>query len=266
MMPSSDVVVSSDGIPIRYEVSGTGEPALVFVHGWSCDRTYWRSQVEPFAERYQVVTIDLAGHGESGLGREAWTMPAFGDDVLAVVRRLALGRTVLIGHSMGGDVIVETARHLGARVLGLVWVDTYGTLDRPLSRQELDDFATPFRADFVSTTRDFVRGMFVPDSDPTLVEWIVADMSAAPPEVALDALRHARGNDDAVVDALRDLSAPVVAINPDDGTTDIEGLRHHGVTAVLLPGVGHFLMLEDPEGFNRLLQDAIDVFTGASTA
>ena len=189
-------------------------------------------------------------------------MPAFGDDVLAVIRRLGLGRTVLIGHSMGGDVIVEAARHLGDRLLGLVWVDVYGSLDRPISPQELEDFAAPFREDFVATCRAFVRTMFVPGTDPALAEWIVADMSAAPPEVAVDALRHARGNGPVVVDALRELTAPVVAINADDGTTDPEDLGRHGVSAVLVPGVGHFLMLEEPEAFNHLLQAAIDAFTG----
>jgi hypothetical protein len=38
------VAVSKDGTPISYEVSGTGDPALVFVHGWSCDARYWRCQ------------------------------------------------------------------------------------------------------------------------------------------------------------------------------------------------------------------------------
>ena len=58
--------------------------------------------------------------GESGGGRQRWTMAAFGDDVAAVVRHLGLGEVVLIGHSMGGDVVVETALRLGGQVLGVV--------------------------------------------------------------------------------------------------------------------------------------------------
>src|SRR3954451_743382 len=97
---------SADDIPLHYEVHGGGAPALVFVHGWSCDTTYWRGQIGYFADRYQVVTVDLAGHGSSGLGRRAWTMPAFGADVAAVMATLGFPEMVLIGHSMGGDVIV----------------------------------------------------------------------------------------------------------------------------------------------------------------
>ena len=57
-------VVSWDNVAISYDVQGKGEPALVFVHGWSCDKSYWRLQVPYFAKRYKVVTIDLDGTGD----------------------------------------------------------------------------------------------------------------------------------------------------------------------------------------------------------
>lgn len=258
----TDFAFSSDGIPIAYEAKGTGAPALVFVHGWSCDRRYWRGQVGHFAARRHVVAIDLAGHGESGMGRSAWTMAAFGDDVIAEVNRLELGELVLIGHSMGGDVIVEAALHLTDRVIGLVWVDTYTDLDQPLDLDEIERFAAPFREDFASTTRDFVRRMFLHNSDPGLVEWVAADMSAAPPDIAIDALARAIGNVRAIPGLLERLSAPLVAINPDHRPTDIESLHRHGVTTRVMSGVAHFLMMEDPSRFNRLLEDVVNGFTG----
>ncbi len=254
------VAISPDGIPVRYEVHGAGTPALVFVHGWSCDRSYWSRQLDHFAGRHRVVAIDLAGHGESGVGRDAWTMPAFGDDVVAVVDELGLEELVLIGHSMGGDVIVEAARHLPGRVVGLVWVDTYDTLGESDSGEDLQEFLVPFREDFVAATRSVVRRMFVPGSDPALVEWVATDMSAAPPEIALDAIEHALTNDRAVIAGLSKLTAPVVAINPDYRPTDIDALRRHGVETVLMPGAGHFLMMEDPETFNRLLGGTVERF------
>src|SRR5262245_7744994 len=112
----SDVTLSVDGVPIHYDVQGDGLPALVFIHGWSCDRSYWRKQMKYFAPRYTVVAIDLGGHGDSGLNRETWTTPAFGEDVVAVVETLGLTQVVLIGHSMGGAVSVEAAQRIPARV------------------------------------------------------------------------------------------------------------------------------------------------------
>ena len=112
--------------------------------------------------------------------------------------------------------------------------------------EETEEFVRPFRQEFRTAVEAFVRPMFVPGSDPRLVEHVVADMSAAPPEVAVEMMVHAVTNDDAILAALPQLQAPVVAINPDYRPNDIEALRRHGVEAVLMPGVGHFLMLEDP--------------------
>jgi pimeloyl-ACP methyl ester carboxylesterase len=260
--PMSGVATSPDGIPLAFEAHGAGTPTLMFVHGWSCDRSYWRGQLRPLAVRYQTVAVDLAGHGESGVGRRSWTMAAFGEDVVAVVEQLGLGEVVLIGHSMGGDVIVEAALRLGDRVMGLIWVDTYSTLGAPDTDGEIEAFTAAFREDFGSATRALVRRLFTPDADAELVEWVAADMSAAPPEIAIDALRHAVGNEPGILAGLRELTTPVVAINPDARPTDTEALQRHGVTTVLVSGVGHFLMLEDPDRFNRLLGEVIEEFRG----
>jgi sigma-B regulation protein RsbQ len=58
------------------------------------------------------------------------------------------------------------------------------------------------------------------------------------------------------------LTAPVVAINPDYRPTDVESLRRYGMKTVLMSGVGHFLMMEDPDAFNSLLDETIEGFTG----
>jgi pimeloyl-ACP methyl ester carboxylesterase len=256
---AAPIVLSADGIRIAYDAAGEGTPALVFVHGWSCDRTYWQGQLPPFARRFKVVAVDLAGHGESGLKRKEWTIAAFGGDVAAVVEKLDLKRVVLIGHSMGGDVIVAAARQLPGRVAGLVWVDAYKELESTNTPEEVQAFMAPFRANFEAATRNFVRGrMFVPSSDPALVEHVAADMSSEPPAVGLGALESALTFDREIPGALKELNLPVFAINPDNRPTDIASMKRHGVEVVLMPGVGHFLMMEDPERFNRLLGTVID--------
>lgn len=253
-----DLATSRDGVPISYEVHGTGEPALLFVHGWSCDRKYWNGQLGHFAETYRVVALDLAGHGESGLGRKAWTMQAFGRDVVAVAEKVGLENAVLVGHSMGGDVIVEAASLMSHQIAGLVWADTYRSLRRPRDPREVENIMAPFRVDFVAATREFVNGMFVPRSDKALVDWVVADMSAAPPKIALRAMEQSITFDREIPARLGKLKVPIVAINPDYRPTDIDSLQRHGIKVVLMSGVGHFLMMEDPGTFNRLLEEVIE--------
>ena len=255
---AATIVASADDVPVAYEVRGAGAPALVFVHGWSCDRSYWEGQLEPFSRDFRVVAVDLAGHGESGLGREGWTIESFGGDVAAVVEELALDQVILIGHSMGGDVIVEAARRLPGRVAGLVWVDTYSDLGTPRTSEQVQEFVGRFGADFTETTRAFVRGMFPAGSDVALVERVAMDMSAAPPTVALGAPESALTYDREVTVAPQELGLPVVAINPDNGQTNVQSLDQHGVKVVLMPNVGHFMMMEDTEAFNALLRQVVD--------
>jgi pimeloyl-ACP methyl ester carboxylesterase len=256
-----DTATSPDGIAIAFEVVGDRSPTLVLVHGWSCDRTYWRGQHE-LADRYRLVTIDLAGHGESGAGRQSWTMPGFGADVAAVVDQLDLDDAVLVGHSMGGDVVVEAALLLGDRVRGLVWVDTYPSLGDPATPARIEAFVEPFERSFATATDAFVRTMFPPTADPALVDWIATDMASAPPAIALDAMRHSVANEPPAVAGLARLGLPIASISPDDTELDVASLAAGGIRTVVLSGAGHFLMLEDPARFNAALIDVVEGFAG----
>lgn len=251
--------MSFDGVQIAYESVGSGAPTLVFVHGWSVDRGYWDAQIAPFSERFRVVTLDLAGHGESGRGREAWTIASYGVDVAKVVEHLDLDRLVLIGHSMGGDVIVSAARLLAGKVVGLIWVDTYGRLGTARTFEEVEEFVAPWRGNFTDAMDAFVRSaLFPPTADSALVERVAADMAAAPPEVALASLESSFKNDRVVPSVLAKLDLPVVSLNPQRSNPDVASLERYGVEVVLLPDVGHFMMMEDPGAFNTVLMDVLE--------
>ena len=207
-----------------------------------------------------MVTVDLAGHGESGLGREAYTMEAFGEDVLAVVDNLGLDKVVLIGHSMGGPVILEAARRMPGRVIGLVGADTFNNVERKF---QMDELLASLNANFSETTAGFVRSMFTPTADSVLVEKIAADMSSAPPEVGVSAIESMSIYwNDKLTRALQQVQAPVRCINSGRYPSDVEaGSRYaSSFKAVDMSAVGHFVMNEDPETFNRLLDQTVAEF------
>ena len=256
MHAQENVALSADGVPIHYDVYGNGAIALVFVHGWCCDRRYWDQQAAHFAPHYTVVCLDLAGHGASGRDRTTWTVPAFGEDIVAVVEHLGLAQVVLIGHSMGGLVIVEAARRLPTAVIGVVGVDTWRNIGNRRTAEEVAVFLAPFRANFVETARAFVREMFAPTSDPTLVEDIVGAMSAAPPHMAIGAYEALLSNGRNFRAGLQEVTAPKMTINSSARPTHTEAQRH-GIEVMRMSGVGHFVLLEDPQTFNRLLGEAV---------
>lgn len=255
---SKDSVSSADGVSIRYHVQGVGEPALVFVHGWSCDKTYWETQVDYFAQNYRVVTIDLGGHGKSGLDRKDWNIESFGRDVQAVVAKLNLDPVILIGHSMGGSVIIEATRFMPGRVIGLIGVDTYQDFENEPTQEEINTFLAPVREDFRESTRNFVRNvLFSPDSDSAIVKKVAEDMASAPPEVGISALENAWTFD--IRAALKDIRVPIRSINCDLYPVNIEAnKRHaHSFEVKFMSGVSHFPMMEAPEKFNQLLEETI---------
>ena len=255
------VVPSADGTPISYEVHGGGEPTLIMVHGWSCDARYWREQLAYFAAQHRVVTVDLAGHGHSGVGREDYTMRSFGEDVQAVAEAIGGDEVILVGHSMGGLVIAEAARLLPGRVLGLIAIDSLHNLDYPVTGEHAAEMIAPLEADFPAGCKQFAAAMILPDTDPDLAEWIQDDMAAAPPEVALSAIRGymeqwITGAGPALFE---ELPLPVVAVCADMWPVNAEANRRHmqSFEAIVLEGTDHFLMLGAPAEFNPALEQAV---------
>ena len=256
---------SADGVAIAYRVQGKGTPALVLVHCWTCDSSFWDAQVKHLALEHQVVTLDLAGHGRSGAGRAQWTIPAFADDVVAVVTKLGLKQVVLVGHSMGGPVVVEAARKMPERVAGLIPVDTLLDVDQVMGTAEVDAATAEMQADFKGATGRFIRQyMFVPTSPAALVEDVVARTAAFDPKIALGALHSTWTYDPRP--ALSQIKVPIVAVNADKFPTRLDHARQYApqYDALIVRGVGHYLMREDPAAFNAQLARAVARVTGTA--
>jgi pimeloyl-ACP methyl ester carboxylesterase len=255
------IAIAPDGIHVQYRVYGSGEPALVLIHGWSCDSNYWREQIPEFRKKYTIVTVDLAGHGGTDGNRADWTMARFGQDVATALAAIPNNQLVLVGHSMGGPVAIEAARLLKGRVIGIIGVDTFKTIGAPLpSKAQIDAVIKPFEADFIGHTRSLVsEHFFAPGADQALAGKIAYDMSLSSPKVGIPSLRAALEYD--FTAPLKDVSVPIVAINSDLGEPVNEARirkvlpKFHAVT---LAGDGHFLMMEDPKRFNPALENEIE--------
>ncbi|HEX6201029.1 MAG TPA: alpha/beta hydrolase [Thermoanaerobaculia bacterium] len=257
-------VEAADGVPIVYEVRGPAEaagPALVFVHCWACDRTYWREQVDVFAADHRVVTLDLAGHGESGGGRETWTVKGLAGDVQAVVEALDLPRVILIGHSMGGPVSLEAARRMPGRVVGVVAVDTLHDAEWEIPADQVSQMVAGFEQDYAGTVDRFIRSMYREDADPATVDWTVKKAQASNQEAAIALMKDFGTLHFPSLFEAADV--PIRAINaapevPGQMATAVEANRKYAdFDAVLIPGVGHFLQLERPAEFNERLREVL---------
>lgn len=258
-------IAGSGGVPIAYDVAGSGSTALIFVHGWSCDRSYWREQVSVFASKYRVVAIDLGGHGASPASRDDWSIESFGEDVAAVAAAVDADHYVLIGHSMSGQVVLDAATQLGDRVIGIIGVDTLKDASvRPMNLERATAmFATPAE-DFPAKMDALARKAFFGNNEPAeLVDEIATDMAAGDPFVAEKAGIALAMYD--IAAAFRELDGvPLVLINGDYRPTDEGALTaaYPGSRVIVIPDSGHFVMLEQPAAFNAALQSELDRLTG----
>src|SRR6478752_2741284 len=93
---------------IVFDSAGEGDPALLFLHGWCGDRSFFAPQFDHFSATHRVVTVDLPAHGKSPVPAE-YKIEAFAREVAELARGLNLGRSVVFGHSIGAMVAFALA-------------------------------------------------------------------------------------------------------------------------------------------------------------
>lgn len=111
---------AADGTRIAYRVTGDGPP-IVLANGLSTSDFFWHYLMPRFTERHRVVSWDYKGHGASDPARsdEGTTIPSLVDDLRRVMDAAEVERAVLVGFSMGCQVVLEAWRQLPERVAGL---------------------------------------------------------------------------------------------------------------------------------------------------
>jgi len=253
-VPASAATV--DGMRIHSAVRGAGNQTVILVHGWTCDSSSWDAQVPVLAKKYRVITIDLPGHGKSGSPKDGkFSMDLFARAVEAVRAEAKADKVVLVGHSMGAPVIRQYARRFSAHVAGLVAVD--GPLDM---RGFPANFTPPSMTgpEGLKAREGMIRGMFTPQTTALVQKHVLAMMLAAPEATAAGAMQS-------ILDpSLRtDEVTPMPALAVMAGTGQPPNVAETrkvlpAFEATQVAGTGHFLMMEKPEEFNRLLMAFLD--------
>jgi len=243
-----------DGLKVAYETAGAGEPPIVFVHGWSCDRSFFAPQVEHFARRHAVVTTDLRGHGDSDQPDptdDVYRIDDFVGDVLAVATAAGFDRPVVVGHSLGGVIAAACAARPGA-VRAAVMVDPAPMVgDRvAFMGAAADACATDENG---AIRRAFVEGMFL-STDRVRRDEIVECMSSRPAGIGAAALRSLATFDAAA--ALSGCEVPLLCIgsaSPSNEPSALRALCAHIVIGQTV-GSGHFNQLEVPDQVNLMIE------------
>ena len=251
--------VKLDGMRVHYLSAGKGDEALVFVHGWTCNASFWRMQTPAFEARTRVIALDLPGHGQSDKPEKvAYTMDLFARATEAVMRDAGVRRAVLVGHSMGVPVIRQFYRKYPEKTLALVLVDGGLKPFAPLSVME--QWVAPLRGpNYKEAASKFVEGMLAPVHSEAVRAEIRATMLSAPQHVLVGAME---GMIDEAVWKEDQIKVPVLAVLarspfwPPDSEQVFRKIAPD-LDYRMWDGVSHFLMMDKPDEFNRALADFI---------
>lgn len=254
--------IENQGVHIEYTDSKKGDTTLLFIHGWAIDQSYWANQVAFFSKKYRVVTLDLPGFGKSGKNRTSWTVEDYGKDLSVLLNQLDLKNVILVGHSMSGAIAVETALANPTRIIGVVGVDNfkkYGEVETPESKAAAAEIYHALRTQYKSTLTGYIQQyLFSPSTDSLSRLRILQDMLSADSLIAVDCIE---ANNRYPLDAkLLSWKKPVYAVNSDFLPNDTASFRQHQIEFVLfnIGPTGHYPMIEKPDAFNVLLQQAVN--------
>ena len=239
---------------LRVSGGGAGGPAVVFLHGLGSDLEAWRAQLDHLRPARRAVAYDQRGHGGSDPARDGvYTVEALAADLDAVARALGLRRVVLVGHSLSGTAITAWAGAHPEAVAGLVYADAvgdFGAIPRQAIEEQvrLDQAVGPDPAARQRVFSDLLGAA----ARPATRERVLAAVARLDPP-AFAALRRSMF-EFRVGDRLAAYRGPVLAI-------EAEGADHPVMASKVVPraaratvpGVSHWLMMDDPEGFDRLL-------------
>ncbi len=253
-------VQARDGQSIHFNSSGQGEVTLFFVHGWLGNSKWWDAQQEAFHKSYQIVQMDLVGHGSSSKTRQTWSIESFAEDVEVVIRHLKLKNVVLIGHSMAGSIVIQAANKLEGIVSKVVLVDTIHHVAKMPTMSEVAPLFAGLSNDYRGPVTKMVPTYMFATSSPSDVKArIIDEFSQADPVVAIASLRPFYSTN--IKEDCRRLKVPVRAIQSDLYPTDIEMNRAYfrDYEVKTISGVGHYPMLEAPAEFNAALREFLQL-------
>jgi pimeloyl-ACP methyl ester carboxylesterase len=237
---------------------------IVFVHGFACTHADWRMQVEFFSAGHKTFAPDLRGHGRTHARPEDCSIETYGSDLAALLEGKDLTGAVLVGHSMGCRVVLQTYLNAPERVAAIALVDgSFLGGAAPASIENYPKFA-----------RALFEGMFL---SPSELGTAIVERAMRLPEAVGAALfaRMARWDAANMEQALAAVKVPLmviqstalnaqrkrVALKAGDTSPWLDLVHRQAPQAriEIIPGVGHFPQLEVPERVNELLSALIRI-------
>lgn len=250
---------------IFYTTKGNGDTTLLFIHGWCINSSYWAGQQDYFSSKYQTIALDLPGFGKSEAERENWTIEEYSKDIIHFIEHQNLENVILIGHSMAGEIILETALTNHSAIKGIIGIDNFKMIDvqfTPQQLEEMNSFLKMIENDFKNTAPVYAERMLLsPSTDESVSNRIKSDFSNANAKVGLSSLNNFITYTMVEATKLEKLNYKLYLLNSNVIPTNIQGLENHCKNSFEVHEIeasSHYPMIENPVEFNKGLQKILN--------
>src|ERR1700733_5343212 len=254
----SGFIKTSDGARIHYLDSGSGR-AIVFIPGWTMPAWIWQKQVDEFAKKYHVIAVDPRSQGESDKPTYGHLPETRARDYKELVDRLGLKQPVLVGWSMACGELIKYAEQFGSdNVSSYVLVD--GLLSAKLSHEMfamMSGWMNDLQQDRRKQADGFVRGMFKKPQSEDYLKSLVDASVEVPADTAAVLIYD--------MIAVKDFSAGLTRANrpmlfvyqsgSQQSADFVKSKLGDKVRLERFDGDGHALFVDDPEKFNRVVEE-----------
>lgn len=247
-----------DGIAVAFDDQGHGDPAIVCVHGWCCDHTHFDAQVQYFRGSHRVVTLDLRGHGDSDKPVQRYHPDDHAADLAWLIESLELDRPILVGHSMGGVVVLRYSDLYPGTYRALIGLDSaWGRLEPTLLSAAASILKSLQQPNYRDVLRHVFEGLFLDSDNPVTKDRIITAAVAMRQDVMVSEWEAV---DTDTSEALKHISTPALYIAAEFPRADLEYLRSLGtVTVGQTIGSGHFNQIECADQVNAMVDQFLRV-------
>jgi len=245
---------------LAYAAAGSGDPAVVLVHGGLGDRSHFAAMFDHLASHHRVIALDLRGHGESALPVAEFTVADLALDVAAVCEAAGVDHAVVCGHSLSGGVAVELAVTRPELVSGVVLLDGAILYQQEALQALVTQLLPALEGEgWREAVRGLVSGrMLSPYDPPHLRQRLMHAVDLAPRQVTVPWFRQSY-----TWDASSRLAAcrqPLLYVH---STVPVDLARLHDIRPDALMGTvvgsGHFLMMSVPEQVDAMVDRFLEI-------
>ncbi|MGB5836258.1 MAG: alpha/beta hydrolase [Albidovulum sp.] len=251
-----------------YDLTGPASgPAVVLIHGLGLNRAVWQWLAPDLARHYRVISYDLLGHGHSTAPPPHPTLRTLSDQLKEMLGHLGIDRAAIVGFSLGGMIARRFAQDHPTSVTAL------GILHSPHTRTPDAQAAILARvlqakAEGPSATVEAALVRWFSDAyraaNPGMMDLVRAWVLANDPALYPDLYRILAEGIDEIVAPNPPITAPALVITGDEDFGNGPEMTHAiaaeiaGAEALILPGLRHMALAEDPEAVNAPLIAFLD--------